>query len=88
MTTYFVDVLEADPLVGEYPVSVEMLDGSPDMVVEILSPGPQGIPGPAVTTDPDTGANFAVLANGGKYIYAQPTQPVMDVGDIWFPVTL
>lgn len=88
MTIYFVEVFD-DAIVGAdgMPVGVEVVaDYNP--VVEILSPGPQGIPGPATTTDPLTGANFAVLANGGKYIYTQPTQPVMANGDIWIPTPL
>lgn len=87
--TLFVDVLETDPVLGSYPVVVEVINDSPDMVVEIMSPGPQGIPGPATTTDPVTGANFAVLADGGKYIYTRPTQPPgMQIGDIWIPTPL
>lgn len=85
---YFVDVIEHDPVHGAFPVSIELVDGAPNLLVEILAPGPQGIPGPAVTKDPVTGANFAVLANGGTYIYTQPTQPVMDEGDIWIPTPL
>ena len=88
MTVYFVEVFDDAVVSSGLPVGVEVI-ADYDPVFEILTPGPQGIPGPAVTQDPLTGANFAVLANGGKYIYTQPTQPSgMQIGDIWIPAPL
>ena len=87
--TYFIEVQDPTVTLTDVPIVVEVLPEGPDYVVEIMSPGPQGIPGPATTTDPDTGANFAVLADGGKYIYTRPTQPpAMNPGDLWFPTPL